>query len=172
VTAAPDLIQPIVGWRAWLVVRRLGEPRLRSVMHDVEWPVREELLGSCLDKLTVRPSGHPAPASGCGCGIYASRSADDAAAYLDRHCFRGDVAVHRLIGRVSLWGAVLECESGWRAARAYPLHLYVAVRTPAGDVVQGVDEIALGLTEYGVDVELLDCTTNELADALREDIAA
>lgn len=141
-------------------------------MHDVPWPVREELVGSCLDKLTVRPSDHPAPARGCGCGIYASRSARAAAAYLDPHCFRGDVAVHRVIGLVSLWGEVLECEGGWRAERAYPSHLYVGTRVSTGDVVQEVEEIALGLTDYGVAVELVDCTTKELVDSLREDLAA
>jgi hypothetical protein len=58
-----------------------------------------------------------------------------------------------VIGRVMLWGEVVECEHGWHAACAYPAHLYVprvaAVDDPA------VEKIAAGLGVYGVPVEYI-----------------
>ena len=67
-----------------------------------------------------------------------------------------------VIGTVSLWGDVLECERGWRAAFAYPGRLFVPLGFP------GAAEHAVGLEDYGVPVELLD--TQSLADAL-DDVA-
>jgi hypothetical protein len=40
-------------------------------------------------------------------------------------------AIHYALGRVSLWGSVIECERGWRASYAYPAALYVATRSVA-----------------------------------------
>jgi hypothetical protein len=46
-----------------------------------------------------------------------------------------------VIGRVMLWGEVVECEHGWHAACAYPAHLYVprvaAVDDPAVEKIAG-----------------------------------
>ena len=67
-----------------------------------------------------------------------------------------------VIGTVSLWGDVLECERGWRAAFAYPSRLFVPLGFP------GAAEQAVGLEDYGVPVELLD--TQSLVDAL-DDVA-
>ena len=67
-----------------------------------------------------------------------------------------------MIGTVSLWGDVLECERGWRAALAYPSHLFV----PLG--LSGAAERAVGLRDYGVPVDLLETST--IAEAL-DDVA-
>jgi hypothetical protein len=63
-----------------------------------------------------------------------------------------------VIGTVSLWGDVLECERGWRAALAYPSRLFVPLGFP------GAAERAVGLEDYGVPVELLE--TRSIADSL------
>jgi hypothetical protein len=63
-----------------------------------------------------------------------------------------------VIGTVSLWGDVVECERGWRAAFAYPSRLFVPLGFP------GAAEQAVGLADYGVPVELVD--TLNLVDAL------
>jgi hypothetical protein len=44
VNAAPDYIEPIVGWRTWLVVQEGERLRLRSVVYDVLWSPRRELV--------------------------------------------------------------------------------------------------------------------------------
>jgi hypothetical protein len=40
-----------------------------------------------------------------------------------------------VIGRVSLWGLVVECERGWRAQLAYPERLFVGCGPRARDDV-------------------------------------
>jgi hypothetical protein len=86
--------------------------------------------------------------------------------------------VHRVVGTVSLWGTVVECEGGWRGALAYPAAIFVpAARSrplvrprrlrrpqlPAG-------EVAVGLEDYGVPVEVVDAATDrELARLLEPD---
>jgi hypothetical protein len=78
--------------------------------------------------------------------------------------------VHRVIGTVSLWGRVVECTRGWRASRAYPKTIYVpATCAPYWLRAERAEEVALGLTEYNVPVELLDGDARgpaELAAAL------
>ena len=38
----------------------------------------------------------------------------------------------RVLGRVSLWGDVVECAWGWRASFAYPAQIYVPDRVSRG----------------------------------------
>ena len=90
----------------------------------------------------------------------------------------------RVLGRVALWGKVVECEWGWRGARAYPALIYVPtgphrnVSMPKGHLLgwrpQYVplpeEEVAAALGEYGVPVEFVDCdSVAELADVLDSD---
>jgi hypothetical protein len=65
-----------------------------------------------------RPSEpkHRAPARSCECGIYAFKSREDAET-LARE--KADTAV-LAVGRVSLWGHVVETERGYRSQHAYP----------------------------------------------------
>ena len=67
------------------------------------------------------PHGHSAPLLTCACGIYAARRPDDAVVYLTGRDEPG--VVGRVLGRVALWGAVVEAEDGWRAEYAYPFEL-------------------------------------------------
>jgi hypothetical protein len=41
VSAAPDYIEPVVGWRTWLVVQEGEGFRLRSVVYDALWPAAQ-----------------------------------------------------------------------------------------------------------------------------------
>ena len=67
------------------------------------------------------PHGHAAPSLECACGIYAARRPEDALVYLTG---RDEASVvGRVLGRVALWGLVVEGEHGWRAERAYPVEL-------------------------------------------------
>ena len=68
-----------------------------------------------------------------------------------------------MIGTVSLWGGVVECEHGWRAGFAYPREIFVPSLAPEPD------ETAARLGGYGVPVEVLDaCTISMALDAVAE----
>ncbi len=160
-SAAPDYIEPIVGWRAWLVVREDEGFRLRSIVYDAPWFPRHELVARCFQWRFSLPwskrSEHVPPAGGCRCGIYAARDPKEAACYLDGRSWADSPSVHRVIGTVSLWGLVVECTRGWRGSLAYPRMIYVpATRAPLWLKAERAEEVALGLTDYDVPVELLD----------------
>ena len=122
---------------------------------------------------------HAAPDEGCRCGIYAAATAAQAAASVTDPARLRDDIVHHVIGRVSLWGTVVECEHGWRAERAYPASLVVPAPLPQAPKrrmlrrrrqrsrSRPAAEIAHALCAYGVPVELVACETlGELAAAL------
>ena len=78
---------------------------------------------------------------------------------------RGASVVHRVVGKVALWGKVIEAEHGWRAELAYPTEIWIP---PSLHVASGLEigttrppalpaeEIALLLSRYGVPVLLLE----------------
>jgi hypothetical protein len=174
VSAAPDYIEPIVGWRTWLVVQEREGFRLRSVVYDALWSPRHELVARCLHRALSFPwrkrAEHVTPARGCGCGIYAASEPEEAASYLEGHAAADALGIHRVIGTVSLWGRVVECTRGWRASRAYPKTIYVpATRAPYWLRAERAEEIALALTDYDVPVQLLETNSRgpeELVAAL------
>jgi hypothetical protein len=173
VTAAPDFIAPVVGWRTWLVVERDEGLRLQSVLFDTLWSPRRELDARCRcrpQRQLLRPwrrlPGHDAPHLECGCGIYAAEQLESAAAYLDDYDRLHWRIRHRVIGRVALWGKVVACTRGWRASRAYPTRLFVPTGRVSRKTVDA-DAIALSLAEYGVPVEILEGDTRDrVVDAL------
>jgi hypothetical protein len=176
VSAAPDYVEPIVGWRTWLVVCEGEGLRLRSVVYDTPWSPHNELVARCLSWQRAfslpwrRRSGHVPPARGCGCGIYAAKEPEEAASYLEGRSWADALGVHRVIGTVSLWGRVVQCRRGWRGSHAYPKKIYVpSTRAPYWLRAERAEEVALALTDYDVPVELLDadpCGLEELVAAL------
>jgi hypothetical protein len=172
--SAPDYIEPIVGWRTWLVVREGEGFRLRSVVYDALWLPRNELVASCLRRALFFPwhrrAAHIPPARRCGCGIYAAREPEEAASYLGGRSWGDALSVHRVIGTVSLWGRIIEYTRGWRASHAYPKTIYVpATRARYGLRAAPTQEVALALTDYEVPVEVLNTDSHapeEIAAAL------
>jgi len=178
-SVAPDYAAPLIGWRTWAVVEEEHGHALHSVVFPSRWPARERLQAVCAHRvrsgllaLLLRIQPHEAPDEGCECGIYAARAPDLALPYLDRHAL-ARWARSVLIGRVALWGRVIECERGWRGTFAYPSHLYLL--RAALTRRQGPDASALAgqLAMYGVPVDVLEARTvagllAELAD--REDV--
>lgn len=167
--AAPDYAEPFVGWRVWSVVETEDALRLRSVVFDAVWPARERLTASCLRRRLRLPwrrgeLAHAAPVEPCSCGIYAS-TLQRLASYLD--CEFERRRFDRVLGQVFLWGAVVECQQGWRASLAYPARLYVPTRRPDGVQLSDAEDLAFALTDYGVPVVLLDCgRPGEVIDAV------
>src|SRR5262249_61225355 len=75
------------------------------------------------------------------------------------------------LGRVALWGTVIECQRGFRASYAYPVRIYVPA--DAGDPWHITwEEVAFGLARYGVPVEPLAARASEATDHLAERLAA
>jgi hypothetical protein len=136
-------------WRLWAVENVMGKARLRSLYRSVLWPVGAPLAARCHTRRfrLWRRTPHEAPDAKCTCGIYAvpaesvSRLSRDGALPPGRSL---------VVGAVSLWGDVVECERGWRAGFAYPARLFVPSVCPQAE------ETAAGLEDYGVPVELLD----------------
>lgn len=159
--AAPDYLEPVVGWRSWVVVEREGALRLRSVVFKTVWPPHAELTATCerptrrLRLRVRRLEPHDAPLAACECGIYGSSDAEAAAGYFYLYSDLLRRAVrHRVIGTVYMWGAIVEAERGWRASCAYPREIYVPTREPRGRLVDA-EEVAVGLADYGVPVHIL-----------------
>jgi hypothetical protein len=131
--------EPIVGWRLWRVYdfeRRGGvkEPRLSAVGVHALWHPRVAAAAEC------DGGYHEAPWPDCECGFWAFKqkaAVEEAAKTYAQGC-------EAVLGEVSLWGRVLECQNGWRAARAYPKTL-----TLLGGTRERADEIA---ALYGVPV--------------------
>jgi hypothetical protein len=162
IALVPDYAEPLCAWRLWEVEDVDAAPRLRSLYRLSFWPVGAPFEARC-EAQRLRLSGRPrhaAPSETCTCGIYGApfelirRNLS-----LDDGLPPGSLFV---IGTVSLWGDVLECERGWRASLAYPSRLFVPLGSP------GAAERAAGLRDYGVPVELLETST--IAAAL-DDVA-
>ena len=180
----PDKIAPEIGWRVWLVVAHTPD-RLAlhsAVQAKVEWPMRQALRAECRRLVAHESAGvvavggpaHAAPDELCGhggghgCGIYATKSAEDCADYLKGFYsptqVRGAAVVHRILGKVALWGRVIEAERGWRAEYGYPAEIWIP---PTLHVASGreigttraptlpLGRIADLLGGYGVPVRLL-----------------
>jgi hypothetical protein len=112
--AAPDLIEPFVGWRAWGVSERSGEVWL--VSHgDIDWPHHGPLVAEC-------HRGHAAPAPKCTCGIYALAGVE-----IPYYAYDGDHS-YRIFGEVALWGTVVRGTRGYRAECARPVRLFLAYK--------------------------------------------
>jgi hypothetical protein len=167
VNAAPDYIEPVVGWRIWYVFGGCGSSRLMSIYYRSRWPVGSPLVASCrCIQIPIWPfnrSKHEAPGERCTCGIYAG-TLDVVRRYLPEH-----PAAQRMtpvIGRVSLWGIVREHDDGWRAERAYPQRLYVPeVACNTGEM----EDLLKALNAYCVPVDVVEGAT---ASSLADEVAA
>lgn len=137
---------PIVGWRAWRVATSRDGLRLRSAVFDDEWLPGVEIASRCAD------GGHAAPATGCACGIYATRHPAEAVRYL---VGRDDTdVIHRVVGLVALTGVVVEHAQGWRAEYGSPARLWVPAADTNGELAPAAEVVA-GLGGYGVRIDLV-----------------
>jgi hypothetical protein len=176
--SAPDYLEPTVAWRTWQVVEAEEGARLSSILYPTLWPPRRELVAECRHRRLVlfrpwrlRPPDHGAPEESCRCGIYGTARAADAAAYLEGYIFKSEPSrwrlLRRVLGRVSLWGSVVECKDGWRASHAYPEQLFVPTPEAEDEIGSDLGEVVDGLAVYGVDVAILEGRTDaDLARAM------
>jgi hypothetical protein len=177
VSAAPDYCEPVVGWRVWSLAVADGQARLGSHVSPAVWSPGEELVATCDARRRelrrpwrVRPTEHAAPAPGCTCGVHAMGNIRYLTTYLtpaDRPYAWLRPLVHHVIGRVALWGDVVEGSRGWRAARAYPAEVWLPQLDVDRRDVAGSEAFALDLADYGVPVHLCDgCTARDVIESL------
>jgi len=180
---APDYIDPVRGWRTWLVVQGHDGARLASVSFPALWPRRRRLSAEC-GRGFHTGSGpplhveHRAPSLDCSCGIYATWNVDRATQIADcatarfRDCL-GRPVLGAALGEVSLWGTVVECAHGWRASYAYPARIYVlAPSYGRRSQVASAGDLADDLRNYGVPADALDCRSSlEIRSLLAADEA-
>jgi hypothetical protein len=149
VARAPDYGEPVRAWRLWEVAYFEGIPRLRSLYRNCFWPIRTRFDARCeAHKFRLwRQAKHAAPTETCTCGVYGVPFES-----IRKFTVHDGLPPGRslAIGTVSLWGDVVECERGWRAAFAYPSFLFMPL------VCADARAKAAGLKDYGVPVELLD----------------
>jgi hypothetical protein len=155
---APDFVEAFEAWRVWRVLVDATGFWLRSVVQPTVWPAGEALEAECLHAGRVarwfrqrRRKPHAVPEVHCECGIYGANLREIGQYLID---WPVDSRVQRVLGRVSLWGTVVECERGFRASRAYPLRLYVPARSALTARLRPA-EVAAGLEAYGVPIEIL-----------------
>lgn len=126
---APDLIEPIVGYRAWRYIASDRAVRLFPItaadddLGESEWEGAWSgwVRASCPTRDEV---AHVAPDEGCSCGFYAMKTPDAVATFTAMSQIRthGDPADELnsiVFGRVELAGKVIEHETGYRAERAH-----------------------------------------------------
>jgi hypothetical protein len=113
--------EPVVGWRAWAAVETVEGPELQSVVYPHPWPARRALRNVCEAGGCLAARW---PAQPHSCGIHAFKAREDALAFPSTweslRFAHGVYPEHYVIGRVSLWGRVVEHERGYRAEVAYP----------------------------------------------------
>lgn len=166
---APDFAEPVRAWRAWFVVPDERTLRLRSLFVPLLWEPGRHVEAECLHRRLLRPwrrKSHGAPHKLCECGIYATTTLSGATDYLRLMQPAAPEAIQYAVGRVSLWGVVIECERGWRASCAYPAALYVPTRSAARRALTP-REVAEELAGYGVPVTVTDASDPaQLAEAI------
>ncbi|HTU97622.1 MAG TPA: hypothetical protein VMF14_17370 [Solirubrobacteraceae bacterium] len=131
---APDLIDPIIGYRQWRLVRGA----LTSLFNDTRWE-RVQLSARCHGG-----DHHPevVPEHACSCGIYA---------YYDP-CPRTASAVTRelVAGAVVMWGRVELHGTGLRAehARIVGLELPLSLGPKRRHVLQVADQLGVAAVPH------------------------
>jgi hypothetical protein len=154
VSAAPDLIEPVAGFRDW----RLEDGRLESRHLPVVWS-EPTMVARCWESggtefaPTVDARPHRPPGRHCSCGIYAYYWPDGDFALID---------VRGVCGIVTLWGNLEVHADGMRAefARIEALGVYsrwtrrkrdeVAAVADALDVdVVAHEELGEAVADYG-----------------------
>jgi hypothetical protein len=133
--AAPDYIEPMIGWRTWNLTQAYDQPRLVSPSHSMLWIPGQAAHALCTHDRAQRLAG-------CRCGINSFAS--------EQHLINsGEYRSAPVWGSVRLWGEVHEFEIGMRAQYGAPNVLFVDPR------VKGADQVAAELGRaYGVPCEV------------------
>jgi hypothetical protein len=129
---SPDFCEAITAWRLWIVRGGDYVPWLTGVGAGfaVRWPAYEALEARHMERERA-PFGEFSRIIPCespcdllqGCGVYGHKSAALMAARIIGYRNTFWYEEQLVIGEVSLWGRIVEHETGYRAQVAYPKRL-------------------------------------------------
>jgi hypothetical protein len=138
--SAPDLIEPLVGYRSWMYELLPDGVRLHSLASSRDaypWTgaSRRWVTASCI--AVPDDVEHAAPQEGCTCGFYSWKK--QACLGDLRSCLSadGDLSVGMVHGRVELAGKVIEHKGGYRAEQARIAELIAAPDDARGTILVG-----------------------------------
>jgi hypothetical protein len=120
-TEGREIVDAVIGYRAWHVVVEDGNMQLKSLFSHDLWPKRGWLSAECRCPSTDPPLGH-------GCGVHATN------ARLQTFLW-ATAGTHMAYGEVALFGEVHEHELGYRAEFAFPISIYTLSLAGAGEYV-------------------------------------
>jgi hypothetical protein len=141
--AAPDGIEPIIGWRYW----RADTGWLCSLNRLKTWPAGRALEARC--SLSDAGASHeePPPGERCGCGIYAATHLE-----ILKEIVHPDLDSPLIVGEVALWGRIVPAQLGFRAQYAYPRRLWIIQESTTSQ--EALDGLLFGIAEmYRIPVE-------------------
>ena len=104
-------IEPVEGWRAWRLALDRHGVSLVPIGRGRPWPRQKTAAARCF-----RHRSHDAPVAACTCGLYAATD--------ERLLARARSP--SVVGKVALWGRVIQHSLGWRGEFAYPQRLALA----------------------------------------------
>jgi hypothetical protein len=158
--------EPVAGWRVWRVCRGIDRAatvqqltarllavddavgellsyRLRSLTELEFWPARERMAARC----GIAGTDHgAAPGAACECGVWAFKEREAAEDVLAAYRYAG---MAMAVGRVALWGRVIEHRDGYRAQFAYPTELTVyGAAGPVADEVRAAYGVPVALAPF------------------------
>jgi hypothetical protein len=101
--------EPILAWRAWALTIHGRDLSLKPVAgRGRAWPAGKPMRSRCRHSRL-----HPSPDPDCSCGLHGTHGLD----------ILRKTRTPGVLGRVALWGTVIEHELGFRASLGYPQRL-------------------------------------------------
>ena len=108
---SPDYVHTITAWRGWCVS---NSGCLESLGSYSRWTPKVAVKAICTCH------SHEAPQMTCNCGYWSFKSHENLVKAISGYA--SDVEV---VGKVEIWGRVIECENGYRSEFAYPSELWL-----------------------------------------------
>lgn len=135
--------EPIIAYRAWKVERDGLLKPIGWTTNVSAWkPLEPEHAVCKSNSRTADEAEHKAPQKDCRCGLYAFKQIED--------LIQIAASPRLVLGRVAIWGRIVELEKGYRAEYAYPQVLYTGGQYPYASR-WAVERAA---RRYGVDVDV------------------
>jgi hypothetical protein len=118
VSAAPDLVSPVAGYRAW----QLGPGGVLFPLAIPAAPPWQRGVNRARCFAARHLDAHEAPATECKCGLHALHDPDDGRLKLG----------HPVVGAIAAWGEIEVYAAGFRAEYASVIALADQPSCPAG----------------------------------------
>lgn len=135
-TSELTILRHIEAWRFWRVAKLPGPPEkliMKSIFHDYSWcPTPNKAVCISRPGFPINtPHSDEIPDFDCNCGFYGFKPDGMSETFKKNmrtsRSIVGNFVGGIVIGKVALWGTVIEHETGYRGELAYPLSLCGAI---------------------------------------------